>query len=81
VIDEEEWVRALRTRDALAAQFLGRPEVTMIDIGTDETEGRLVLRIHVRGRADTLAGFPDQFEGIPVQLVYGEYRPEKAEPG
>jgi len=81
VIDGEEWVRALRARDALAARFLGRPEVTMIDIGANETEGRPVLRVHIRGQADALADIPDEVDAIPVRLVYGEYRPEEATPG
>lgn len=53
----------------------------MIDIGADETEGRPVLRVHIRGQADALADIPDEVDAIPVRLVYGEYRPEEATPG
>jgi hypothetical protein len=52
----------------------------MIDIGTDETEDRPVVRVHVRGPADTLPELPDQFDGIPVRLVYGKYRLEEGAP-
>jgi hypothetical protein len=67
-------------RDALAAQLLDRPDVMMIDIGRDETRGVAVLRVHVRRSASELTEIPLEVEGVPVQLVSGDYRLEEPEP-
>lgn len=77
-MNEEQWARARQARDVLAAEFLDRAEVTMVDIGADEAEGTLVLRVHIRGPVEGLAALPGEFDGIPVQVVYGDYRPEEA---
>jgi hypothetical protein len=67
-------------RDALAARLLDRPDVVMIDIGWDETRGGAVLRVHVRRSAGELTEIPLEVEGVPVQLVSGDYRLEEPEP-
>jgi hypothetical protein len=79
-VNEEQWARARQARDALAAELLGRAEVTMIDIGEDEAQDTLVLRVHIRGPAEALAELPREFDRIPVQVVYGDYRPDEAGP-
>lgn len=79
-MNEEQWARARHARDALAVELLDRAEVTMVDIGADEGEDTLVLRVHTRGPAEALAELPREFDGIPVQLVYGDYRPEETGP-
>jgi hypothetical protein len=52
----------------------------MIDIGRDETRGGAVLRVHVRRSASELTEIPLEVEGVPVQLVSGDYRLEEPEP-
>ena len=83
--NSEFWQRAYRARDVLAAQFLGHPAVSLIDIGYvmdgSEIRGDIVLRIHVReswvnARPEERVRFPDQVDGIPVIVMRGDYRLE-----
>jgi hypothetical protein len=75
-MNDAEFRRAERARDLLAAEILGRPEVSMIDIGADQADGAAVVRVHVRD-ADTLADvIPAAVDGVRVQVVRGDYRAE-----
>jgi hypothetical protein len=80
-MDDAEFKRAERARDALAAEILGRPEVSMIDIGADQVDGAAVVRVHLRdeGALDEGAlgdNIPAAVGGVRVQVVRGAYRPE-----
>lgn len=74
--------RARAAREALARLLSGRPGVTGIDIGIGAVPGKasahspVVLRVHVsRGAAEDL-DLPSEMEGIPVEVVVGDYRAE-----
>lgn len=79
-VDPEFWARARRARAELAAQFLGRPDVSLIDIGNDpdatgtEAVEQIVLRVHVRRSLTAQAlGLPAEVDGIPVRLIVADY--------
>lgn len=76
--DATWWVRARRAQKMLAAQFLGQPDIRMVDIGEDPEGqgGTLVLRVHVRRPEALDVQVPEEVEGIPVRVVRGDYRPE-----
>ena len=75
-MDDAEFKRAERARDALAAEILGRPEVSMIDIGADQVDGAAVVRVHLRDEGALADKIPAAVNGIRVQVVRGAYRPE-----
>ena len=79
-MDDQRSASLEEARDTLAAQLLDRPDVMMVDIGRDEAHGGLVLRVHVRRSAGDLTGIPLDVEGIPVQVLSGDYRLEQQEP-
>jgi len=68
----EGWSRVEQARDQLAAWLLGNPQVSMVDIGLAEGDELAVLRVHVRG-ADAPPDLPSEIDGIPVQVVPGDY--------
>ena len=81
--DSEFWKRARRARDELIAQFMSHPDVNLIDIGYAPEAGEgteeIVLRIHVGERwmeacPDQRVAFPSKVAGIPVSVMYGDYR-------
>jgi hypothetical protein len=76
-VDDQRSASLEKARDTLAGQLLDRLDVVMIDIGRDESRGRPVLRVHVRRSADDLTGIPLEVEGIPVQVLSGDYRLER----
>jgi hypothetical protein len=79
--DPQFWEKALRARDQLAAQFLGHPDVSLIDIGLDPEDHtsaqRNALCVHVR-RLETAKslGLPGEIDGIPVRVLEGDYHPD-----
>jgi hypothetical protein len=75
-MNDIELKRAERARDLLAADILGRPEVSMIDIGADQVDGAAVVRVHLRDTEALVAGIPDVVNGVRVQVVRGDYRAE-----
>jgi len=81
--DSESWNRARCARDKLADQFLGQPDVALIDIGYDldpesgEATERVVLRVHVRrSLAKEALCLPAETDGIPVRVIVADYRLE-----
>jgi hypothetical protein len=72
-MDDAELKRAERARDALAAELLGRPEVSMIDIGADQADGATVVRVHVRDAASLGDLVPIAINGIRIEVVRGDY--------
>ena len=88
--NSEFWNRARRARDKLADQFLGHPDVSLIDIGYAPSEQgksakEVVLRIHVRenwlqAKPEERIHFPKQVDGIRAIVIPGEYRPETGAP-
>jgi hypothetical protein len=81
--DSELWMKARQARDKLAAQFLDRPEVTLVDIGynldaaSEEAAECITLRVHVRqSSAREALGLPAEIEGIPIHVVVADYKPE-----
>ena len=50
----------------------------MIDIGRQGADEGLVLRVHVRADPASTLEIPSELDGIPVQVVRGEYYPEDA---
>lgn len=75
--------RGKRAVESLFAQFGQHPEVSHIDFGYRLVKGRpapdFALRIHVRrqewdGAGPDMLGFPSDVEGLPVVLVFGDYR-------
>jgi hypothetical protein len=77
----EHEARFRQALERLSQQFLNHPDVSLIDIGLNIEDGRptneVVLRIHVRrtGAGDHWP-FPRQIDGIPVIVMYGDYKPE-----
>jgi hypothetical protein len=78
-VAEEAWARAERARDELAALVLDRPQVSMVDIGMQADGETPLLRVHVRGEPAGLVELPAEIDGIQVQVVAGDYRPEPME--
>ncbi len=76
--NEEWWARARRARDKLAAQVLSHPNVSLIDIGKDDTgvSDTPVLRVHVRQGDVPSLKVPEEVDGIPVRVIRGDYRLE-----
>ena len=84
--DAEILRRARRARDELVDRYLDHPDVSLIDVGyaPEPREGdaeQVVLRVHVRkrwmnARPDERVTFPEQVDGIPVVVMFGEYGPE-----
>jgi hypothetical protein len=79
--ETELWASAQQAQDKLAQQLLSHPEVSLIDIACEpESEGRfskLVLRVHLRQLAAGQApAIPEELDGIPVRVVFGDYRIE-----
>jgi len=79
--DADSLERLRRARNQLSDQFLHHPEVSLIDIGYDpegdETEDRLVLRIHLRrASAKEQLNLPTEIDGIPVRVIVADYRLE-----
>jgi hypothetical protein len=74
--NEEWWAKARQARDKLAAQILSHPNVSMIDIGKDDTgvSDTPVLRIHVRATDLSGLNIPNDVDGIPVRVIRGDYR-------
>lgn len=81
----ELWHRVRQARAKLAAQLLNHPGITLIDIGYvyegDQRTDEIALRIHIRERGtnaeiDDGIAFPNQLDGIPVIVLYGDYRPK-----
>jgi hypothetical protein len=77
----ELWARAEHARDKLAGQFLGHPEVSLVDIvyepGSEAQPAHLALRVHLResGARQALV-IPEEIDGIPIRVAFGDYRPE-----
>lgn len=80
--NHEQWEKALRARQKLEEKYLFHPQVSLIDIGTDPQAGaadadRPVLRVHLRPPADKeVIDLPDQIDGIPVRLIFADYKLE-----
>jgi hypothetical protein len=75
-VNDIERKQAERARDLLAAEILGRPEVSMIDIGADQLDGEPVVRVHLRDTEALVEGMPTVVNGVRVQVVRGDYRAE-----
>jgi hypothetical protein len=80
--DQAWWERARRARDLLAARIMSDPNVRKISIGKDpERRSQApVLIVAIRHGAAVPAAVLDEIDGIPVRVVYGDYRPEQGEP-
>jgi hypothetical protein len=74
-LGDDWWAKARKARDQLEKKLLGNPEVSMIDIGlsTRSAESAPVLRVHVRKRNACIANLPQEVDGIPVCVIYGNY--------
>jgi hypothetical protein len=79
-LDDQDLASLEKARDTLVAELLDRPDVVMIDVSKDEAHGVPVLRVHVRGTAGAPTGIPSEIDGIPVQVLSGDYRLEESEP-
>jgi hypothetical protein len=75
-VDDAELRRAEGARNVLAAELLGRPGVSMIDIGADQVDGAAVVRVHVRDAAALGDLIPIEVDGVRVEVVRGAYRLE-----
>ena len=51
----------------------------MVDIGMQADGETPLLRVHVRGEPAGLVELPAEIDGIQVQVVAGDYRPEPME--
>jgi hypothetical protein len=78
-VAEGAWARAEPARDELAALVLHHPQVSLVDIGLQEDGESPVLRVHIRGKPADLLPIPHEIDGIPVQVVAGDYWPELPE--
>lgn len=81
--DSASWTRVRAARDKLVDRFIHHPDVSNVDIGLapqgGESSGEFVLRIHVRerwrkARPEERVAFPEQVDGIPVIVMWGDYR-------
>jgi hypothetical protein len=75
-MNDSQLEQAERARDLLAAEILGRPEVSMIDIGADQADGAAVVRVHLRDTGALAGVIPAVVNGVRVQVVRGSYRAE-----
>jgi hypothetical protein len=77
-LDNKWWKAAHQAREKLAAQMLGYPNVSMIDIGEDpdNVSGLPVLRVHVHTGDVSNLKVPESVDGIPVRIVHGDYHPQ-----
>lgn len=75
-MDDAQFKQAERARDLLAAEILGSPEVSMIDIGADQVDGTAVVRVHLRDTEALVDAIPAVVNGVRVQIVRGDYRAE-----
>jgi hypothetical protein len=75
-VSENALSHARRARDELAARILGDPSVSMVDIGREDADWALVLRVHVRSGSESLPEIPPEVDGIPVRVVRGDYELE-----
>ena len=72
--DPAAWELARRARDKLLYQFMAHPEVILIDIGYNREYGKIVLQVHLRRHISTeIIGIPEEVDGIPVQVLVGDY--------
>jgi len=78
--------KVYRAQDILVNNFLDLEEVNLIDIGhpikSNKMEKQIVLRIHVsenwiNAKPEERIAFPEQVEGIPVIIMFGEYEIER----
>lgn len=81
-IDNEFLNKLSIARDSLAEQFLGQPDVSLIDIGLDPEAGddskQIGIRVHLRkGSAKEVLDIPSEIDGIPVFLVIADYQLER----
>ncbi len=74
--DKAWWARARQARDKLAAQLVGNPNVSLIDIGLDpdNVSGPPVLRVHVRQLNQPGLDLPNAIDDIPVRVIQGDYK-------
>jgi hypothetical protein len=70
------WAKAQQARDRLFAQLLNHPDVSLVDIGMDPrgVSSTPVLRVHLRGGARSVANLPGDIDGIPIRVIYGDYK-------
>ncbi len=75
---DDEWAKARQARNQLAAQVLDHPNVSLVDVGEERAGARLtlVLRVHLRQESASGPEIPNDVNGIPVRVLYGDYRPE-----
>ena len=80
--DEAWWVVARQARDQLAAQLLGHPGVSLIDIGLDPQgmSDTPVLRVHIRQDDAPARNIPGEISGIPIRAIYGDYSLQRRAP-
>jgi hypothetical protein len=73
--DQAWWARAQHARASLENRIIAHPDVSMIDIGLDPKgiSKTPVLRVHIsRGDGSTLK-LPEELDGIPIRVIFGDY--------
>ena len=68
---------AEKARDQLASPLLLNPNVSLIDIGSDQ--GNLIVRVHLKTEAARqIVPVPAEVNGIPVRIIIADYRIDSA---
>jgi hypothetical protein len=79
--DQRWWNMARKARAQLETLVISHPDVRMVSIGIDpERQGaEPVLIVTVRHGAVVPADVPNDIDGIPVRVTYGDYQLEQGE--
>lgn len=68
----ESLERARQAQKKIIAQFLGHPDVQLIDIGLDPQQQtkEIVIRVHVKQSVqDESLQIPEEVDGVPVRII------------
>lgn len=73
--------RARKARAQLETLVIGNPDVRMVSIGIDpeRRSAEPVLIVTISQGAPVPLGVPNDIDGIPVRVIYGDYQLEQGE--
>ena len=79
--DQRWWNMARKARAQLETLVIINPDVRMVSIGIDpeRRSAEPVLIVTIRHGAAVPAGVPNDIDGVPVRVIYGDYQLEQGE--
>jgi hypothetical protein len=80
-LDQRWWSMARKARAQLETLIISNPDVRMISIGIDPEQRSAdpVLIVTLRHGAAVPPAIPNDIDGLPVRVIYGDYRLERGE--